>query len=144
MPVKCTVARAFCSGGNFFIEKTAIIIIIHNTHTPQLTNHMSIHMTHFQSQIFWSQKLKIFASPFLRSETKSIFWVWHGPFFAIIQAVMDEIKNFLREQLCINGDSDIYDAKVEMCWINIKCSVALKRILKLNICVIPNWINCPN
>ena len=78
----------------------------------------------------------------MRSETKSIFWVWCGPFFAIIQAVMDEIKNFLREQLRINGD--IYDAKFEMCWINIKWSVAQKQILKLNICVIPNRINCPN
>ena len=55
---------------------------------------------------------------------------------------MGETKNFLRDQLRIN--SDIYDAKFEMCWINIKWSVVQKRILKLNICVDPNWINCPN
>ena len=60
----------------------------------------------------------------------------------IIQAVMGENKNFLRDQLRIN--SDIYDAKFEMCRINIKWSVVEKRILKLNICVDPNWINCPN
>ena len=62
-------------------------------------------MTYIQSQIFQS----LYSCQYLCSETKSIFWVWRGPFFAIIQAVMDEIKNFLREQLRINGD--IYDAK---------------------------------
>ena len=51
---------------------------------------------------------------------------------------MGETKNQLR----IN--SDINDAKFEMCWINIKWSVVQKRVLKLNICVDPNWNNCPN
>ena len=55
---------------------------------------------------------------------------------------MGETKNFLRDQLRIN--SDIYDAKFEMYRINIKWSVVEKRILKLNICVDPNRINCPN
>ena len=87
-------------------------------------------------------KTENFTSPVLRSETKSIFWVPCGPFFVIIRAVMGKIKNFLRDQLRIN--SDIYDAKFEICRINIKWSVVEKRILKLNICVDPNWINCPN
>ena len=65
-----------------------------------------------------------------------------GPFFVIIRAVMGETKNFLRDQLRIN--SDMYDAKLEMCRINIKWSVVEKRILKLNICVDPNWINWPS
>ena len=71
-------------------------------------------MTYIQSKIFQSQKLKILQVQFC----KSIFWVRCGPFFAIIRAVMGETKNFLRDQLRIN--SDIYDAKFEMCRINIK------------------------
>ena len=55
---------------------------------------------------------------------------------------MGETKKFFQDQLRIN--SDINDAKFEMCWINIKWSVFQKRISKLNICVDPNWINCPN
>ena len=55
---------------------------------------------------------------------------------------MGETKNFIRDQLRIN--SDINDGKFEMCWINIKWSVVQKRILKPNICVDPNLINCPN
>ena len=39
----------------------------------------------------------------------------------------------------INGD--ISDAKNEKHWVNIKWSVAWKRILQVNICVDPNWIN---
>ena len=44
----------------------------------------------------------------------------------IIRAVMGENKNFFRDQLRIN--SDIYDAKFEMCRINTKWSVVKKRI----------------
>ena len=51
---------------------------------------------------------------------------------------MGETKNFLWDQLRIN--SDINDARFEMCWINIKWSVVQKGILKLNICVESNWI----
>ena len=79
---------------------------------------MSIHMTYIQSQIFQSQKLKILQVHFCVQRLSPYFGYDVKPFFAIIQAVMDEIKNFLREQLRINGD--IYDAKFEMCWINIK------------------------
>ena len=82
---------------------------------------------------FPKSKTENFTSLLLRSETKSIFWVWYGPFFAIIRAVINEIKNFLREMFRINGD--IYDAKYEKHWVNIKWSVAWKRILQVNICV---------
>ena len=74
---------------------------------------MSIHMTYIQRKIFPKSKTENFTSPVLRSETKSILWVPCGPFFMI-----GENKNFLRDQLRIN--SDIYDAKFEMCRINIK------------------------
>ena len=74
---------------------------------------MSIHMTYIQSQNFQSipvQKLKILQVHFcVQRLSKSIFWVLCGPFFAIIQAVINKIKNFLREMFRINGD--IYDAK---------------------------------
>ena len=65
---------------------------------------MSIHMKYIQSQIFQSlyfcSKTENFTSP-----------LQVDPFFAIIWAVIDEIKNFLREMFRINGD--IYDAKYE-------------------------------
>ena len=46
---------------------------------------------------------------------------------------MDEIENFFRELFRINAD--IYDAKYEKYWVNIKWSVAYKQILQVNICV---------
>ena len=108
---------------------------------------MSIHMTDIQSKIFQSQKLKILQVQFCvqrlsRYFAYDVYDVYDGPFFTIIRAVMGETKNFLRNQLRIN--SDINDVKFEMCWINIKWSVVQKRILKLNICVDPNLITCPN
>ena len=72
-----------------------------------------------------------FTSQYLRSETKSQHAF--GPFFAIIRAVMDEIQKFFLELFRIKGD--IYDAKYEKRWVNIKWSVAWKRILQVNICV---------
>ena len=72
-----------------------------------------------------------FTSQYLRSETK--FQRAFGPFFAIIRAVMDKIEKSFRELFRIK--SDIYDAKYEKRWVNIKRSVAYKQILEVNICV---------
>ena len=98
---------------------------------------MSIHMTYIQSQIFQilysCSKIENFTSPFLRSETKLIIWVWCGPFFAIIRAAMDKIQKSFCELFHINGD--IYDAKYEKRWVNIKWFVAYKQIFQVNICV---------
>ena len=79
---------------------------------------MSIHMTYIQSKIFQSQKLKILQVQFCVQRLSRYFGYHVVPFFMIIRAVMGENKNFLRDQLRIN--SDIYDAKFEMCRINIK------------------------
>ena len=46
---------------------------------------------------------------------------------------MNEIEKFFRELFRIKGD--IYDAKYEKRCVNIKWSVAYKRILQVNICV---------